>query len=48
MVIISEWIPGCMLGIEFPDRMFVLDFFIVRFMFIWGLSDEERKDLGLD
>jgi hypothetical protein len=48
MIIISEWIPGCMVGIEFPDRMFVLDLFVVRFMFIWGLSEEEKKHFGIE
>ena len=48
MVIISEWIPGCMVGIEFQERLVVIDFFIVRFLFVWGLTDSEKKDLGID
>lgn len=48
MVIISEWISGCMLGIEFPKKMVVFDLLILRIIFVWGLTEEEKKDLGVD
>ena len=46
--VVIQWIPGLMFGVEFPDRMFILDLGIVRFMFIWGITMEERKFLDED
>jgi len=45
MLIIFQWIPGMMLGLEFPGRMVVLDLFILRVMLLWGVTEEERKEI---
>jgi len=41
--IVVQWIPGLMFGVEFPTRMLIIDLGILRLMFIWGITEEERK-----
>lgn len=43
MAIVLQWIPELMLGLEFPPRMVVIDLAIIRFMLIWGITEEEKK-----
>ncbi len=45
MLIIFQWIPGMMVGLEFPYKMVVLDLLIVRMMVLWDVTEEERKEL---
>ena len=46
--IVLQFIPGMMIGIEFPPQMVVVDFLILRFMFIWGITKEERKQFDME
>jgi len=45
MLLILQWIPGMMLGLEFPYKMIVLDLLIVRVMLLYGVTEEERKEM---
>jgi hypothetical protein len=48
MAIIFQWIPVMMFGIEFPPKMLVVDLAIIRVMLIWGITQEEIKEMNLD